>query len=198
MKMLETNNLRPNWDDILNFKLPTEANKMLRIIGTQRGILGFSGDVEKQFISFRHDRVRDWLLANAISKTMQKDEISTSILAEPYFAEEIGASLNIENVTYDYIKKIKDLNPLALFYSFKGFSVAKTENHKIIIDSIKEWLSNEQVHCKSNESLRFECLYCLSNTDSTHVLEILNLFNDKIWSYYLAGFRNGDIWFCQK
>lgn len=193
IKMFDKRIMQPMWSDIEKFELSVDQIKMLRFIAHQGNIFRLVGDAGSQSVVFRHDRVRDWLAATAIAQDLSGGVLSDTFLSEPYFSRVIGLSLNENNITPEIINHIKSVNPLALFYSLQEFSVAKSESQKSIISCIKEWLLEENTHNKSNEYLRWECINSLSFTDSPQVLKILNSFKDKTWSYYEAGFRNGDL-----
>ena len=193
VKMFDKRIMQPMWSDIEKFELSADQMKMLRYIAHQGHIFRLVGNVGSQSVVFRHDRVRDWLAATAIAQDLSAGVLSDIFLSEPYFSRVIGLSLNKNSITPERVNYIKSVNPLALFYSLQEFSVAKSETQKVVISFIEEWLQKENTHSKTNEYLRWECLNILAHTDSQHVLKILESFRDKVWSYYRAGFRNGDL-----
>ena len=192
-KMFDNRIMQPMWSDIDKFELSADQMKMLRSIAHQGNIFRLVGDVGSQSVVFRHDRVRDWLAATAIAQDLTAEALADTFLSEPYFSRVIGLSLNKDTITPERVNYIKAVNPLALFYSLQEFSFAKSETQKAIISFIEEWLEEENTHSKTNEYLRWECLNILAHTDSPHVSKILERFKDKSWSYYMAGFRNGDL-----
>ena len=192
-KILDNRIIQPKWSDIEIFELSTEQRKMLRQIAHQGDIFRLIGNIEEQTITFRHDRVYSWLASTSIAKKLSLGKVSDSFLSEPYFSEIIGLSLNKPNITLEIVNLIKLNNPLALFYALQEFSVANSAIEKAILFSIKEWSHEKNTHSKSNEYLRLECVNCLSETDSPHILEILKNFKNEGYSYDRAGFRNGDI-----
>ena len=193
-KLLLNYTVKPKWSDIGVLNLSNEEKTMLRHLAHQGDIFRLSGTIEEQIIIFRHDRVYNWLASKAIAKFINTIELNNSFLKEPYLAEIIGLSLNEDTITDEIIEFIKLHNPLALFYSLQMFSNANTNIEKNILSAIFDWLIDEKTHSRSNENLRWECIYCLSQTDSPHVLEILQQFKNYSHNdiYNRAGFRNGD------
>lgn len=191
-KLLLNYIVKPKWSDIGILNLSNEERTMLRHLAHQGDIFRLSGTIEEQIIIFRHDRVYNWLASKAIAKFINTIELNNSFLKEPYLAEIIGLSLNEDTITDEIIEFIKLHNPLALFYSLQNFSNANTHIEKNILSAIFDWSSNEKTHNRSNKNLRLECIYCLSQTDSPLVLEILQHFQNESYSYDRAGFRNGD------
>ncbi|MDN5063984.1 hypothetical protein [Aliarcobacter butzleri] len=193
-KLLLNYTVKPKWSDIGVLNLSNEEKTMLRHLAHQGDIFRLSGTIEEQIIIFRHDRVYNWLASKAIAKFINTIELNNSFLKEPYLAEIIGLSLNEDTITDEIIEFIKLHNPLALFYSLQMFSNANTNIEKNILSAIFDWLIDEKTHSRSNKNLRWECIYCLSQTDSPHVLEILQQFKNYSHNdiYNRAGFRNGD------
>ncbi len=191
-KLLLNYIVKPKWSDIGVLNLSNEEKIMLRHLAHQGDIFRLSGTIEEQIIIFRHDRVYNWLASKAIAKFINTIELNNSFLKEPYLAEIIGLSLNEDTITNEIIEFIKLHNPLALFYSLQKFSNANTNIEKNILSAIFDWSSDQKTHSKSNKNLRLESIYCLSETDSPHVLEILQHFKNESYSYDRAGFRNGD------
>lgn len=191
-KLLLNYIVKPKWSDIGVLNLSSEEKTMLRHLAHQGDIFRLSGTIEEQIIIFRHDRVYNWLASNAIAKFISTVELDKSFLKEPYLAEIIGLSLNEDTITDEIIEFIKLHNPLALFYSLQKFSTANTDIEKTILSAILDWSSDQKTHSRSNENLRMECIYCLSETDSPQVLEILQHFKNESYSYDRAGFRNGN------
>ena len=191
-KLLSNYIVQPKWSDIGIVNLSNEEKTMLRHFAHQGDIFRLGGTMEEQIIIFRHDRVYNWLASKAIAKFISTIELDNSFLKEPYLAEIIGLSLNENTITNEIIEFIKLHNPLALFYSLQKFSIANTDIEKTILSAILNWSSNEKIHSRSNKNLRFECIHCLSETDSPHALAILQYFKNDNYSYDRAGFRNGD------
>ena len=193
-KLLINYIVKPKWSDIGVLNLSNEEKNMLRHLAHQGDIFRLSGTIEEQIIIFRHDRVYNWLASKAIAKFINTIELNNSFLKEPYLAEIIGLSLNEDTITDEIIEFIKLHNPLALFYSLQKFSTVNTDIEKTILSAILNWSIDKRTYSKSNENLRFECIHCLSETDSPHALAILQHFKNYSHNdiYNRARFRNAD------
>lgn len=193
LKIYKNYLIEPTWSDITNFNLDSNQIKMIRQISTQGKIFKLVGAIEAPKIKFRHDRLQEWIASIAITEKFNDKDV-TKLLSEPYYSRIISLVLNKVEIKAKDIKKIRDLNPLSLFYSLKDFEEAKTDKQKSVISNIIAWLKDGGTQNKSKTNLRLYCLHILSQTDSSHVTEILRYFQDRRnWYYPKAGFRNGDI-----
>lgn len=193
IKMFEKRIMEVMWSDIKKLDLSEDNIRMLRAIANQGNIFRLVGSIQLQTIVFRHDRIFEWIAVESISQHLKTKVFTDTILSEPYFSRFIGLSLAKSNPTHKIINLIKDVNPLALFYSIKNIASSTLKTREHVISSIEEWLSDEESHKKSNEYLRWECIHSLIDVDSPYVLRILKGFKDNTWSSLRAGFRNGDL-----
>ena len=99
------------------FKNTPDITKMLRHIIQFGEVVRIVGSTSNERLEFRHDRVRDWLHVDAVADLLRRNAMSDEVLAEPYYAEIIGAALVREDIPVGTVEKVKDANPLALFYA---------------------------------------------------------------------------------
>ena len=169
----------------------------LRLIGSiaNRGeLIHLTDSTVNQRLEFRHDRVRDWLLADAAAELERRNALPDCIVAEPYYAEVIGTVLVSSSPGPNFLRRVAEANPLALFYALRLASNAVQSSYDAILQAIDSWLDNPATHDRSNLHLRLEALAVLSETDSQHVPTIVRKFSDQIYSGgQLARLRNGDI-----
>jgi len=183
--------LEPNWDQISEwFKNDNDIIKMLRKLVHQKTVLCIDGNSGQ--INFRHDRVRDNILAHCIGSLMQKDNLNGTILEEPYYAELIGLALVTVNLESKWAKAVKDANPLALFYALKLFCNPSNDLQKGICSAIDNWL-DEYSKSTCLPGLLNEIAFVLSETDSPLVSKICDKLNHRSWRISEAKFRNGDM-----
>ncbi len=195
-KMLVKRKLNPSWDDIREWfdekdiaiirKLVIEHRKIVRLVKNLDNV---------EQLLFRHDRIRAWLLADAISNLIKHSQLDDTVLSEPFFADVIGAALANTDTSTDIIERVRILNPLALFYAFKALSKLAMQPRQMVLDAIHKWLDNNETHDIANNSLRYAALQVLSETESPDVLYIVKKFprNDfSTWYALEARFRNGD------
>lgn len=168
----------------------------LRLLGrlAHRGeLIRFTGPSNDQRLSFRHDRVRDWLLADGAAALDRADLLVHEVVAEPYFAEVMGAVLVWGNPKPTFLQRVAEVNPLALFHALRLCGQGSTPHHQGILQAIDRWLDAPETHGRSNRHLRWEALAILAETDSPDVPSIVHKFRDRTTSGELARLRNGDI-----
>lgn len=171
--MLIDRKMEPNYSELKEWFLDYGSDlTLIKKLAHNRSVIRF---VEEKLI-FRHDRIRTWILADAVSKLISSDQIEDGILSEPFFSEIIGTALVKNSILTNAVSKIQLLNPLALFYAIKIFSGQKKLPPQSILDAIDGWLLDNKTHAPSNDSLRWETLYLLSKTESEVVNGIIEKF----------------------
>jgi hypothetical protein len=97
--MLSHRALGPSWPDLLSWVAgESDTSATLRHLVHHGEIIRLSGPATKENIAFRHDRVRDALFTEAIASMIRSGTLSDDLLAEPYFAEVIGAALLYDEI----------------------------------------------------------------------------------------------------
>jgi hypothetical protein len=193
-EMLNHRRIDLAWSDISEW--PGIQGERLRLISraAHHGeLLAFSGTSDAQRLAFRHDRVRDWLLADAAAYLDQQDRLNDAILSEPYFAEVIGAALVFGCPKAGFLDRVARANPLALFHALKYWGQLRLAERDAVLKAINEWLALPSTNCRSNTHLRWEALVTLAETDSSDVPALARRFPDRITSSELARLRNGDL-----
>lgn len=192
--MLAKRQIELRWREISGWaELVGESLHLLSRLASNGELLRFSGTSEDQRVSFRADRVRDWLLADAAAELECKGLLVDQVIAEPYFAEVMGAALVWGPHKSNLLQRIATLNPLALFYAFRSLSRARESHQEAILLAITEWLDNPTTHDRSNLHLRWSALALLEQTDNPKVPEIVCKFRDQMTIGPSARFRNGDL-----
>ena len=133
---------------------------LLSRLAHQGELLCFKGSSDDQHLLFRHDRVRDWLLADAASELCRRDVLTEQVLADPYFAEVIGTVLVWGRTNPDFLRRVAVLNPLALFQAFRLFGQASEPHHNGIFQAIHDWLDNPATHDRAKLHLRWKPWPC--------------------------------------
>jgi hypothetical protein len=193
-KMLQHRELSPSWQDVLDwFPSESSATTMLRHLVRHGEVIRLSGTPGDEFLSFRHDRVRDALFADSIAVMIRDDSLSNELLTEPYFAEVVGAALLHYNIPLAFVGRVQASNPLALFHALRLFREPISEVHRAILAAIDFWLADENTQKPQNTNLHWEALAALSRTESSKVVEIVRRFKEQGWTAWEALFRNGEI-----
>lgn len=192
--MLSHRRVDPNWTDVQEWfrDQPGYLTAIRHIVqGGEIACLTKEGKFER--LSFRHDRVRAWLLSDAVADLIESGRLDDGILREPFFSDAIGTAIADLGIPAEIVKRVGSANSLALFYALKIFREPKTELPQAVIGTIHAWLADEGTHDRANRSLRWVALQVLSETESPHVIAITKQFREQPWFALQARFRNGDI-----
>jgi hypothetical protein len=186
--------LNPRWQSISAWlALEPDTLAALRHLVNFGEIISLSGRPADEALSFRHDRVRDVLFADAIAEMMETGSLTDELLEEPYFAEVIGAALLRDAIPEQIVGRIQDTNPLALLHALRLFREPTVAIHDTILAAIDHWLAEPRTHDSRNPHLRWEALAILSETESSKAVAIVRQFKDHAWPKWQALFRNGDL-----
>lgn len=193
VEMLSNRQIELSWNVISRWNgLQGNPLSLLGSLANRGELIRLVGSSDNQWLSFRHDRVRDWILADAVADMDRRDILANEILTEPYFAEVMGAVLVWGKPSPSFLRRVAEANPLALFHAFRLIG-SKTENHADILQEINHWLDDPTTHDWSNLHLRWEALGMLAETDSLAVPALVRRFRDQTTSGQLARLRNGDL-----
>lgn len=192
--MLQHRSIDPTWKAVLGW-LENRPDQLaaIRQIVKNGEILSLSERNGVERLAFRHDRVRAWLLTEAALSLMKSGHMENSILAEPFFAEQIGNALAEDGVAAETIERVLALNPLALFYAFKACGERQIPGHEPVLEAINGWLAEESSHGRAHQSMRWAALQILAETESSQVLDIVSRFREQWVPALEARFRNGDL-----
>lgn len=193
-QMLTTRTMEPTWSDVLSwFGAKPEHIATLRELVKHGEIVRLAQPSGGARLNFRHDRVRRWLLIHAFASAMQASDPDSATLAEPFFADIVGEAMSEPQTPSRIADLAQQLNPLALFYALNAFGEPAAPVHQAVLSAIDAWLDDERSHGRANQSLRFNALHVLSDTQSSQIARLLGRFRDRTWSALVAGLRNGDL-----
>ena len=193
--MLDRQQVDLRWIDISEWTdLQGEPLRLLGRIAHKGELIRHTSPTSEQRHVFRHDRVRQWVLADAAAELERRGVLRTDIIADPYFAEVIGTVLAQSQTEADFLHHAAELNPLAFFHALRSFGNAGESPSNAILEAIARWIANPVTHDRSNLHLRREALAMLAETDSHRVPGIVRKFSpsDRIWNGHVARLRNGD------
>lgn len=197
LEILKRGQLEPTFSDVLNWTIERPSiTAMLRDLSRHREVVRLTESTEYQRIAFRHDRVRDHLLADAIQSAISYDELPVEVMSEPYFAEVIGMAIARRGVASRAIDRIGKANPLALFCALRYCSKPEGDAAQHVIRASKSWAEGGDLRDPLNESLCIAVLRVLSECNGPHIRELCKAIERDLpghWS--LRGrFRNGDLY----
>jgi hypothetical protein len=192
--LLSHRELGPSWQALLGWGAGnSDTSAMLRHLVHHGEIVRLAGPVSKENIAFRHDRVRDALFSEAIASMIRSGTLSDDLLAEPYFAEVIGAALLHDEIALPAVDRVLAANPLALFHALRLFREPGAAIHRAVLSAIEIWLADAKTHAPENSHLRWEALAALARSESSKVAGLVRKFKDTTWATWQALFVNGDV-----
>lgn len=193
-EMLNHRALTPSWSDILSwFGTSNATTSTLRHLTAQGEIIRLPVGTGSDRLAFRHDRVRDVLLASAFATRIKGGSTDDELLRDPFFAEILG-SIAAETAASDaLISMLERENPLALFYALAKAPQKERPIHAEIVAAISRFLTSAEGKGQSKQHLRWSALYILSQFDSPSTNGIVSLFPEQGWYGWGARFRNGDV-----
>jgi hypothetical protein len=117
-EMLKRRKLTPSWSDLVSWFGASDAiTAMLRHLTRQGDIIRIASGGAADRLAFRHDRVRDALITQALAAHIADDTADDDLLGDPYFAEMLGTILVDTSAPDALVATIENVNPLALFYA---------------------------------------------------------------------------------
>ena len=193
-EMLAYRQIDPQWHNISEWaNIQGEPLRLIGRIAHDGELIRLTDSIINQRLVFRHGRVRDWLLADAAAELERRNALPACIVAEPYYAEVIGTVLVSSSPGPNFLRRVAEANPLALFHALRLVEDATQSSYDAILQEIDSWLDNPATPGRSNYHLRLEALAMLAETDSHHVPAIVKKFSEQIYSGQLARLHNGDI-----
>lgn len=184
--------LEPGWHDVLCWpSLGPHIAALRHIVLDQRDLIRLSGSSLQERISFRHDRVRDWILADAAAEMLSVNDLPDDIAAEPYFAEIFGASLMRPNIDVADVVKLANSNVLALFCALRHFREPINPVQREIVSQLSRWI-DEQPKDGCNSYLRWESLRTMAGAEGPFIRPLAERLGDNAWDALCARYRNGD------
>ena len=194
--MLKRRCLDPTMTDVVAwFSDESETARSLRHIAHFGEIIRVIGPVSDERLLFRHDRVRDWLCADAAADLMRRNAMPETVLTDTFFAEIIGAALVRNDIPTATVERTRIANPLALFCAMCVFGEPSNNLHRTVLKTAEAWLDDEATHEPQNNSLRWTVRRVLSEIDAPYVTSLVQRFRNEQndWWGLRARFRNGDI-----
>lgn len=150
----------------------------------------------EQLLSFRHDRIRDYLLARHALEDMERSDSTPDYVCDPYYYSILGLGIAYFRPDDDVLARLREHAPLALVEALQrlGDGASTGEYETILSEHIHRWFENKQQEGKRTllPSIEGEVANILRETDSRHVLTVTESHSSDIL-YLLARFRNGDL-----
>ncbi len=193
-EMLRSRTVDLCWTAVAAFPaLSRDTLGLIASIAHYGELLGFAGPTSDERVVFRHDRVRDCLLVDAVAELARQGELPDFVLSDPYFAEILGTALACRLPNSNFLSSIAVHNPLALFAALRHFDDGRRPAPDELLHAIRRWLQSPEAQGRSTRHLRWEALAMLAETDASCIPGIVQAFPDHTHYGQRARLRNGDI-----
>lgn len=184
-RMVTARNISPTFGEIktLLADAPDDLAGVRRLVDQGRVVrLGIDGR-----LAYRHDRVCDHLLANAITRLIETGRFTQELWTEPFFAELIGVAPTM--LPPERIDDARARNPVALFAALQKSTLDLTRQRRLIA-AAQTWIACPDFAKEAAESQRLHALRYLSRTDGAFVPALVRSFPRNFWTLE-AQARNG-------
>ena len=192
-EMLRRRDLDPLWTSVTQWSVGTEVLAMLRHLLFDARVIRLLGTRSEERIGFRHDRVRDELLIEAMAEMIRRRDRAPELISDPYFAEIVGGALAVGPTDPNLINDVIERNPLAVIHAFRRLGTDTTGLASNLLTAINHWLDAPSTHSRQNRHLRSHSLAALSEIEAPNIPALVERFQESTWAAFLGRFRNGDV-----
>lgn len=191
--ILQRRQLDPKWLSLLDWPEVDGDVAALRQLVQQGEITRVLGSSTGERLAFRHDRVREWLLADGFGELMENREPVSDLASDPFFAEVIGLALASDFIAKGDIPFVVDANPLAGFCALRHMNAQSNAPQQGVIDCVMKWLDTNEINSRARQYFQWEAARMLAECEGPHVLPLAEKLRDRSWNGLRARFRNGDL-----
>ncbi|WP_428330306.1 hypothetical protein [Mucilaginibacter sp.] len=185
--MLVERQFNPDLQFIEKHLSSTELGDALQI-GAEKQLFSFD---EKGFIYFRHDRVRDFILSNALSVIItESDPSHIEILSDPYYAELIGQAIALHEADVPKLEHFIKKLPVAVYTSLL-FLDQESAYYQRVFQLLRNWNTNGNSG-SITELERYEIARILLTHSLKGASDLCTVVKDQ-QDFSLIKFRSGDI-----
>jgi hypothetical protein len=193
-QMLLRRELNPRWSELRKWSGLSETDrKCIGHLVLDERVLYLGGASDRQSIAYRHDRIRDWILSDAVADTAESNNMSAEISQDPYYARVLGGAIALRPGDSVFVDSVRTDNPLSLFYAYRQLPENPKEGRGVVAAAITAWLERGASKDRDLRFLRREALRLLADTDGREVIALSDLLEKNNWAFWQARFRNGDL-----
>jgi hypothetical protein len=188
--MLKQRTWSPHYEEIRRwFRAEPEVIHHLNLLQADQMMFHFDPSGE---IIYRHDRLRDTILAKGFQRLLERTRDHREIIADPYSAELAAIAVATGILTQDDCDLLMSLNPLAIFHALKfAQDLANSAKYPVLLSSIQRWRKQQAQSSWLLPEVR-EIGLCLLQFDVADINEVVDTIPITI-EIALAKFRSGDL-----
>jgi hypothetical protein len=191
--VLEHRIMSPTWRQVHEWSR-SDSDKLdaIRELTKQAQILRILEQRSERVLTFRHDRLRDFSLADSAFDKIRRTNETPEFLSDPYYYSILGTGIAYFRPSEPTLSTLCDHNPLALLEALQKLNGEAPEYENKIGEAFREWIDEGGGHDELPNSLLGQAMGLLRETDSNTVLDITKSL-PQFPPVLLARFRNGDL-----
>lgn len=190
-RMLERRSLQPSWSELTRWDLGAEHLHCLKQLTGHGEIVRLTGTSSDQRLLFRHDRVRDWLIVDALLEAESAGGMSSDLLSDPFLARIVAATLIRMDAPAAFLRRLKSENPLALFEALR--LAGNGPCRSAIVAAIESWCADPDGAARQCSTMHWQAQTALWDVDGEDVLRLVRLLPRQNIAGSIAAMRNGDV-----
>lgn len=188
-QLVQARTIYPEWHQIRSWLSgDNDSLAAIRRLIDQGRIIHLRMGLSGERLMYRHDRVRNHLLTQAIARLIESDHLNSELWADPFYSELIGDALSSLPTTA--IGKAATLNPVALFAALQDTSLDEARRNRII-EAADGWLLSPEFKAESVSQQRHHAMSYLARSDGSFVSALAKRFPPS-FPQLEALVRNGD------
>ncbi|WP_147707664.1 hypothetical protein [Microvirga massiliensis] len=172
--LVEAQTIYPEWRQIRRW-LAGESDTLaaIRRLIDQGRIIHLGASTSGERLAYRHDRVRDHLLTQAMTRLIEGDRLTAELWAEPFYAELIGGALAALPATA--ISEAATSNPVALFAALPDASLDEARRRQLI-EAAEGWIASPGFQAEAVDQQRHHAMHYLARTDGAFAADLAKRF----------------------
>ncbi|MFB6187124.1 MAG: hypothetical protein ABEI86_09695, partial [Halobacteriaceae archaeon] len=137
--VLREKQLEPAWRAVREWISQSEDLTAIRELTKQAQLLFLIQKQGDQFLSYRHDRLRDYLLSDFSLSRMERDGADIGYLGDPYYYSILGKGIAYFRPSEAVLSRLCDENALALFEALREIGGEAPEYEETLRTVIQTW-----------------------------------------------------------
>jgi hypothetical protein len=185
-EMIVRRNLRPSRRELESwFGDGSKPMRGMRLLVRQARVCRLDTD---ERLEFRHDRLQERFLVQAMAELLQSPEPPEDILTDPYYSTIVGKALARTELTAEGLASLRTQAPWAVFEAVRQLGEPSNQHEEYLFQAAQIWAANESQ--SAPESVLATICWTLIETDSSRVLPIIDAMKSNAL-LMAAGLRNG-------
>ena len=176
------------WREVTQAKeISSNHLRELSLIADEGQLMRQVGNPAKPRLVFRHERVRNAILADALIECLP---LSPDVVADPFYAEIVGEAISRNDCPPQLLDLAISKNPLSIFCAFRRSSpIAQEKLAELILD----WTGQINETAPSSQGLFWEASRQLARTTHRLVPKLVSSFRSDPHQRDIALFLNGNV-----